>query len=184
MTGWYSAAARIVEAAKVGHLAAFTALYPLMAQARNLSADKFNGRFRWPAWVLFGAALLAAVAISALAAPITSLLFGSEYAASVSLLRVLAWALVPYSLNGFLTLTFLARGHTRPILRGLAASVISLAAIILWLLPLLGSSAAAIAAVAAESAQAIILAAHYVRYTRSSPAVPELQYGLVPQAND
>lgn len=184
VTGWYSAAARIVEAAKIGHLAAFTALYPLMAQARNISAAKFNRQFRWPAWILFGAACLAAVALSTLAAPIVRLLFGSDYAASAPLLRIFAWALIPYSLNGLLTLAFLARGRTRPILGGLAASIISLAAITLWLLPFLGSSAAAIAALAAESVQAIILAIHYVRYTSSTSAVPELQYGLVPQAND
>ncbi len=168
-TGWFSAAARLVEAAKLGHVAAFTALYPLMAQARSASSSDFTRSFRFPFWFLLASATIAAVVISAFSAPLTGILYGAGYAGAAPLLRIIAWCLVPYSVNGFLTLVFLARGHTLAILRALAAATLTLAVATLWLVAAIGTRGAALAALAGETAQAVVLTFEYFRV--SHPAL-------------
>src|SRR5258706_131758 len=72
LAGWFSAAQRAVEAAKTGHLAVFTAVYPAMAQAQANS----DGKTTWSmtlqlSWkLLISAAALAALALSLFAAPL------------------------------------------------------------------------------------------------------------------
>jgi len=181
VTGWFSAASRVVEAAKMAHIAVFTALFPIMAQARSATASDFARAFRLPWWLLLGGASLVAFAISGLAAPVAGILYGPAYAASAPLLRILAWSLIPYSINGFLTLAYLARGHTHGILRALAAATVVLVVLTLWLFPHAGASGAALAALAAEIVQTIVLALHVSHLGRIVPAASDLRSRLSTQ---
>jgi O-antigen/teichoic acid export membrane protein len=101
LAGWFSAAQRAVEAAKTGHLAVFTALYPAMAQAK---ADA-EGKTAWMttlrrSWkVLLSLAVLAALGLSVLAEPLVRLLYGAEYEPAVPALRILAWMMVPFTVG-------------------------------------------------------------------------------------
>lgn len=110
-TGWFSAALRVVEFAKTAHLAAFTVLYPALAKSQNRLKD-----FRAFWLVLLTGAFVAALGISLLAAPLTLVLFGAEYATSTPLLRLLAWMLVPFTVSTSLTLAFVAAHKERPVL--------------------------------------------------------------------
>ena len=47
MTGWYSAAARVVEAARMGHVAVLTALYPAMANAKGKQDARVTFSLSW-----------------------------------------------------------------------------------------------------------------------------------------
>lgn len=80
-----------------------------------------------------------------------------------------------------MTLVFLAHAQTTGIFRALVGSTLALAALTVWLLPVAGASGAAFAALAAEVVQSVILALHYGRLGRTSPASPEPQYGLSTQ---
>ncbi len=182
VSGWFSAAARVVEAAKMGHLAAFTALYPLMAQARSKTASDFARTFRWSWWLLLAAASIAAVLISSFAASIVAVLYGSAYAGSGSLLRIIAWCLVPYSVNGFLALVFLARGQVTALLRASAIATLALGALTSWLVPNVGPTGAGLAALGAEIIQAIVLGLEYLRAGRSVAASLAPRYDLSTQA--
>ena len=181
VTGWFSAAARVVEAAKMVHIAVFTAIFPMMAQARSAPTADFARALRLPWLILLGGALLAALAISSCAAALADLLYGPAYAASVPLLRILAWTLIPYSINGFLTLAYLARGHTGSILRALAAATIALVVLTVWLFPLAGAPAAALAALSAEIIQAIVLALHLGQARHLVPSASDGRYRLSTQ---
>lgn len=158
-TGLFSAAARTVEASKTVHLALFAALYPAMALARNQAVpgrDLSDG-IRTSRNLLLAASAAGAAILFAFARPVVSLLYGSAYLASVPVLRILAWTLVPFTLNSYLTLSFLASNRELLVARALAASLLGLLVLNLWLIPAMGPTGGAWAALTAECVQAVIL---------------------------
>jgi O-antigen/teichoic acid export membrane protein len=92
-TGLFSASLRMLDAAKLGHMAALTAVYPEMARVKGLQPHLQKG-YRW---LLAGAVVFSAL-LHLLAPSIMKLLFGSEYASSSAALQILAWAIIPYFL--------------------------------------------------------------------------------------
>ena len=155
--GWFSAGTRLIEAAKIGHVAVFTALYPAMAQSRTEGGAHWSRNFRFPGLALLGGAAIAATGLSLLAGPLVSILFGREYIAATGIVRILAWMLIPYTLNSFLTLGFLARGEERAVVLALGLSTLALTTLTLWWVPLGGAAGAAWAALCAEVVQAALL---------------------------
>jgi O-antigen/teichoic acid export membrane protein len=155
-TGWFSAALRAVEFAKTAHLAVFTVLYPAMANSKGRWKD-----FRLVWLILLTGALTAALGISLLASPLTLVLFGVEYAASIPVLRLIAWMLVPFTINTYLTLTFVATNREKPVLIALSASLLILILLnILWT-PRFGILGAGWAMLLAECIQAGMLLVQY-----------------------
>jgi O-antigen/teichoic acid export membrane protein len=170
MTGWFAAAARTVEAAKLFHIAAFTALYPELAKSAAAEASAWKGtetlhgrgavfaQRQLP--LLLGAAAAIALGLSLLAAPLTGILFGDGYAPAVPALRILAWVLVPYTMTTFLSLALLAANRERIVLRGLVTGLLALVLLNLLLVPLAGLRGASWACLAAEVLQASVLIGH------------------------
>ena len=150
LTGLFSVSQRAVEAAKTGHVAIFTALYPAMAQEHNES-------FRLPWILLLIGAALGAVTLSALARPLVQILFGAEYEASIPALQILAWILIPYTVSTFLTLKFIALKKETPVLRASLASLILLAVFNVYLIPRAGLIGASASALSIEMIQAGLL---------------------------
>jgi O-antigen/teichoic acid export membrane protein len=162
-TGWFSAAQRVVEFAKTAHLAVFTVLYPEMANSGGGLKD-----FRVVWLFLLTGALAIAVSIFLLASPLTLVLFRTEYAASIPLLRLLAWMLVPFTINTYLTLAFVAANREKPVLIALTTSLLALILFnILWT-PSFGILGAGWAMLLAECIQAGML---LVRYPKKSHVV-------------
>jgi len=120
-TGLFSAAQRVVEFAKTGHLAVFTALYPALAKS---PANIYLFRSVWV--LLLSGAGLAALGISLMAQPLIALLFGAEYVVSVAVLHILAWALIPFTISTFLTLALLARHKESVVLVALTVAMVAL----------------------------------------------------------
>lgn len=162
-TGYYSAAARVVEAAKIGHVAVFTALYPLMAQVHATGKPHWIGAFGLPVLLLSGGAIIASFILSWMAKPFIFILFGPGYITSVPPLQILAWMLIPYTVNSFLSLAFLAEGDATIIMIALAATIITLAILTIWLDPLMNIKGAAWAALFSETLQSIILSGCYFK---------------------
>jgi O-antigen/teichoic acid export membrane protein len=156
-TGWFSAGARLIEAAKIGQVAVFTALYPLMAQASRTQGANWSRSLRLPGLFLLGGALIAALGLYTLARPLVVLLYGAQYLSAIPVVRILAWILVPYALNNFLTLAFLARGQESVIGRALILSILSLALLTFRWAPSSGVLGAASAALCAEIVQSVAL---------------------------
>jgi len=154
MTGLFSVSQRIVEGAKTGHAAIFTALYPAMAQNKNRS-------FRLSWILLLVGAGLGAITLSALAKPVTLILFGAEYEASIPALQILTWILIPYAVNTFLTLKFVASKNEKPVLQASLASLILLIVLNIYWIPRAGLIGAAWSALIAEIIQASLLIAYW-----------------------
>ncbi len=150
LTGWFSVAQRSVEATKTAHAAVFTALYPAMAQNKK---ETFH--LSWM-FLLLGAGI-GAITLSVLATPLTLILFGSEYEASVPALQILAWVLIPYTISTFLTLKFVASNQETPVLRASLVSLAILAVSSIWWIPRAGLSGASSSVLIAESTQAGLL---------------------------
>jgi O-antigen/teichoic acid export membrane protein len=170
MVGLFSAGARVVEAARMGHVAVLTALYPAMA---NTNQIKLSGTFR-VSWLLL--LLLSAVGstlIFLFAKPVVEIFFGTEYVLSVPVLKVLAFTLMPYTVNSFLSLLFLAWKRERSVLRILMASLVILFTLNLWLIPRVGQLGAGWAILVAEIAQAILFLLAWLRSPlRQMDAIP------------
>jgi len=158
ITGLFSAGLRVVEASKSAHQAAFTSLYPLMAQDGAGSSSGQTGEAIQLSWrLLLTSAIALALSLSLLAGPLVELLYGTEFAATTPILRILAWMLIPYTVNSFLTLAFVARKREIAVSLALMASLLGLGIMSLAWIPAYGLEGAAWAALGAESLQAIIL---------------------------
>jgi O-antigen/teichoic acid export membrane protein len=159
LTGWFSAALRTVEASKTVHLAVFTALYPAMAQDLTpMSAPDrkapWKGAFGVSWWLLLGGAAITSLALFTLAQPLALFLYGAEYEASILPIRILAWVLIPFTVNNFLSLSLLAGQKEVIILRVQFIGLLVLGALTAWWIPLWGLPGACLACLVAESVQA------------------------------
>jgi O-antigen/teichoic acid export membrane protein len=162
MTGWYSGTARVVEAAKTAHLAAFTALYPAMAEeslpevrgTRSVQLP-WQGTFRFTWLLLLAGAAAAALVLSLGAGPVMLLLFGTGFGPSAQALQVLVWILLPFTINTFFSLALLAQHCEKAVMR---VQVFGLAALVLlsaWAIPHWGLLGACLASLLAESLQTV-----------------------------
>jgi len=153
--GWFSAAARVVEAARIGHIAILTALYPAMANADvNKGAVK---AFQLPWLLLMVGAIGIAILLFVIAKPLVDIFFGPEYLPSVPVLKILALTLLPYAINSFLALAFLAERKEKVVVRALLVSLIILVTMNIWLIPRAGLVGAGWAMLIAEVIQAAFL---------------------------
>jgi O-antigen/teichoic acid export membrane protein len=158
-TGFFSAAARTVEASKTIHLAIFAALYPAMALARSdgLHQKKLMQSIRASRNVLLAGGIIGALILFVFANPIIALLYGGEFHASAPVLQILAWALIPFTINNYLTLSFVASKQEWLVGRALAASLLGLLILNLWWIPVWGPVGSAWATLLAECLQSMIL---------------------------
>jgi O-antigen/teichoic acid export membrane protein len=178
-TGIYSAALRAVEASKTAHLAIFAALYPAMAEGvslrapqerSNLFANKEIASSGFDAHVstllamtypklLLAAATMISLILSLLAKQLVLLLYGNEFNESTGVLKILAWVLIPFTINTYLTLSFLASDRERLLGRTLTVSLLGLLLLNLWWIPAKGPTGSAWAALIAECLQSVLLLA-------------------------
>lgn len=157
-TGLFSAAARTLEATKTAHLAVLAALYPAMALAGSPSAQAGLARsIRASRNVLLAGGAAGALILFAFAGPLIRLLYGGEYQPSEPILRVLAWTLIPFTINSYLTLSFVAAHREWFVGRALAVSLVALFILNLWQIPAEGALGSAWAVLIAESIQAAAL---------------------------
>ena len=164
-TGWFSAAMRTVEASQFVHIALLGALFPIMSFA-FLSGSQVSRENRkalaasW--WFLLAVGISAAVLLFFFSTPLISLVFGEEFTPSILALRILAWLMIPFSINIFLSALLISARQERLVLTIFLASLVILVMLDLLLIPAFGLVGACIAALVSESIQAVIFI-----YTRS-----------------
>lgn len=156
ITGLFSASARVLDASKLGHMSALSAMFPEMARENSLERNFSNATKRNYA-LLFFAAILLSLVIFFFAKPIIYFLFGEEFVSSVDALQVMAWMIVPYFIVTYYSLAFVAIQIERPVLIALSTSLILLAVLLIWWSPLYGLPGAAFAILCAEIFQAVFL---------------------------
>jgi O-antigen/teichoic acid export membrane protein len=157
VTGHYSAALRPVEALQVGHVALLGALFPVMARSnagrrsgKPHSKDLFS--LAWGLLLVAGGVIAAGLFLSA--TPLVNLLFGPEFTPAIPALRLLAWTLIPFSVNIYLSSELLSAGQDRKVAFALSISLLLLFSLNLAWIPRWGLLGASLAAFAAEAVQA------------------------------
>ncbi|MGB8643996.1 MAG: oligosaccharide flippase family protein [Anaerolineae bacterium] len=156
-TGWFSAAARIVEALKIVPQALLGALFPMLA--RSAVGNHSTRLTRMSMELSVGFCLIAAALLALLAGPLVYFIYGDSFSTAIRALQILAWSLVPYALTANITLEMISQGHEWPVFRlTLIAVLIALLAFAL-LIPALGLIGACWASLIAESAQAVLFVA-------------------------
>lgn len=162
-TGIFSAASRLVEAVKLGHIALLGALLPALSGLHSKPNTKRSESievarlFQQTAAGLLILGLAGAISLAFFAHPLISLIYGTRYQAAVPALRLLAWILVPYSASAVLTIDLISRGNERWVTTALGVSLAAGIALNLAWVPGLGLQGACLAALAAECVQAVIL---------------------------
>ena len=159
--GVFSAALRVSEAARMGHVAVFTVLYPAMANARRDQPSENALKYSW--LLLLAVSAAGSLLLFLLAKPIVDIFFGAEYGASVAVLKILALALIPYTVNAYLSLTLLAKKQEQIILRVMVVSLLALFALNLWLIPRVGEVGAGEAVLVTEIVQAILFSLAWMK---------------------
>jgi O-antigen/teichoic acid export membrane protein len=148
-----------VEAPKVVHIALLGALFPAMSQAHAQATGgrehaPFGSAFSLSAGGLFAIATLAAIALFFFAEPIILLLYGGRFAQAAIALKILCWALIPFTASQYIATKFLAQGREKQVVIALFASIAVLFTLTIWALPRWGIGGAAWAVLFAEAAQA------------------------------
>lgn len=156
--GLFSAVARVTEAGKLGHLSAFTAIYPEMTRD-----DNFGKQHKGLA-PLLGVAFLISVIIFFFAELIIRFLFGAEFTSAVSTLRVLVWCIPPYVLVTYASLVLVALGFEKPVLHSLLIALTVLLLLLVGLTIQFGNVGSALAVLFAEFVHAALLWFQWRKY--------------------
>ena len=121
--------------------------------------------------------LVRSVLVLLLASPLVLILFGAEYSQSIPVMRLLAWMLVPFTVNTYLTLTLVAANREWPVLVALAAGLAALVALSFLWMPRFGLIGAGWAVFSSESLQAGMLLVQYRTKSPTDMASPALPIG-------
>lgn len=151
MVGWFSVGIRVIEATRIGHIAALTALYPAMASAKVTKDSIRAFQLSWSLLLVIAGTWT--LILSCFAGPMVEILFGKEYRPSIPVLRILSFTLIPYTINSFLSVAFLVEKGEKVVVRAVFVSLIILLLLNLWLIPRAEQIGAAWALLVAEALQ-------------------------------
>lgn len=141
--GYFSAAARFVEAARLIPNAFFGALFPALAA---LAANRALMRqtFRRGMWGLGAFGVAAGVGFSVLALPLILLAYGEAFQPAAIVLQVLGWSLLFSIMRGARTLYLYALGQERRVNWVNGIVLVVQGALSLLLIPLMGAAGVAL----------------------------------------
>ncbi len=140
--GWYAAASRLVEAARMAPSALFVALFPRLASLVN-DQVAFQRLFRRASVGVFIYAVIIGLLSFVGARSAIRLIFGAAFDNSVAVLMILAWALVPGLLRALLTLQLYAYKQEQRVNLLIGLALAFQIAVGLVLIPAYGPSGAA-----------------------------------------
>ena len=154
--GYFTAASRFTEAARLVPNAYFGALFPALAA---LAADRLllERTARRSAFGLAAFGLFCGLGFALLAVPLIALVFGAEFSAAGPVLAVLGWSLGFSLLRGGRTLYWYARGAEGYVNGVNGAALVLQGALCLALLPSGGAVAAAWIQVIVEALALLLL---------------------------
>lgn len=160
-TGMFSAALRLTDAGKLGHLSAFTALYPEMTR------DESFGRQNTGLRSLSVIAVLVSLFLFLSADPALKFLFGDEFVTAVPALRILAWVVPAYVFVTYMSLGLVAIGREQAVLNPLLAALAVLVLLLAFLTKPFGITGSALAVLSAEIVHAFLLWRQWRRHVVS-----------------
>ena len=152
-TGLFASASRILDGMKFGHYAVLGALLPALSRETIYSKQNYRMAFVG----MLGASILLAGIVTLLAHPLIFFLFGDKYTSAESLLIVLIWSLVPYTISAFISVNLVARNREGDLLKATLYSLLLFVLLYFYLINRYALPGAAWAALIGESIQALIL---------------------------
>jgi len=144
--GYYSPAYKIYELGLMLPTIICVVIYPIFIRRYKESFGVFCEMHHSFTRFLFGLGLPAAIILAVLAGRLITLFFGPEYAASASVMRLLAFAMLLMAQDQLMALVLLSSGRENLDLKTLAFSFGFNLLLLLVLIPSLGSLGAALAA--------------------------------------
>ncbi len=154
VTGWYSASARLVEGLKLGHFSLLNGLMPEMS--RPISAERKRmmtlSLYGLTAWSFF-----VAVVVTLFANPIVAMIYGEAFKPSIMILKIIVWALVPYTFSSYFSVSLIMRGAEVVVLNANLICLVASVFLYVFLISAFGVHGAAWAALMLETLLASIL---------------------------
>ena len=161
-TGWYAAASRVIEPVKMLHFAVLGALLPALAHLTTSATDPQQAHlaarvFQRSLSFLLAISALVVLLVMVFAEPLVTVLFGVTYTPSAALVKILAVSLIPYTISAAWSVRLVAQGQERRVTWALALSLAVAFILNRWLIPVYGSSGAALTVVISEGTFAVAL---------------------------
>ncbi len=147
-TGWFSAAARLMEGFKLGHFALLNGLMPEMSRPETVQRQR---TLRSSLFGLLLWSLIPVVVIVFLADPIIRIIYGEAFGPAAQVIRVIVWVLIPYTFSSYLSMTLSMRGAESVVLNANLICLMAAIMIYLLLIPRYGLPGAAWGTLAVES---------------------------------
>jgi len=163
-SGFLSAASRLVEGIKIAHFSVSNSLMPTMARPNSTQTDS---TLRFSLFFLLLWSFTFALFLMFFASSVVELIYGSSYSASIIVLQVTGWVLIPYTFSIYYSLKLTMRGFETLVLK---ANLITLpCAIVLYfaLIVKFGLLGSVWGVLVNEIMLAFLLFFFYYRLTRS-----------------
>ncbi len=158
--GIYTAGYRLFDVACLVPSTAASVVYPVLARMRH-QREGSEARLTNDSLTALLIAVLPIVLVMSFGAPgIVSILYGAPFAATIPVLAILSWALVPYAADTLLGHAMLAADRQRDDVRLVGLGVLANLTANLLLIPIFGPTGAAVASVISGA----VLAGLHVRY--------------------
>ncbi len=148
--GWYSAAYKPVTVALAVPLACFGALFPGLARTHAEGKQQMIQLVRRSLRLTTALVLPVGVLGSFLAAPLILVMFGPEYARSVTALQILCWSAVLVTIRSNFKHSLTAAKHSAEDLKSSSAAIVVNIVLNLAFIPAWGAPGAAIATVLSD----------------------------------
>lgn len=149
--GLYAAAVKLSEIWYLIPVVICISLFPAIINSRKTSLKSYYNRLKKLFSLVFVLSVIIAIIVSVLARPIIYVLFGSNYAESVSVLRIYSWSIIGFFLGTVASYYLLAENYMKIYLfSSLFVAVLNIVLNIL-LIPKMGLNGAAIATVISYS---------------------------------
>jgi O-antigen/teichoic acid export membrane protein len=149
--GLYEAAHKLIRFGAVAARCFTTAVFPTIARLHVDAKETFQQVNLHSTKYILAAILPVVIAITLLAPQIVLLAFSQEYAASIPVLQILAWILIPQFLNPFLSHVLFARGDQRQSLITAALALATFLAASMLFIPSWGAVGTACTALVAAT---------------------------------
>jgi len=150
---------RVAEGARTGHVALYSALFPVMAGATTGRGDRAAEALRWSWWASVAASVLIAAALVVLGPVMIAVLYGPDFGPAGPALAILALSVVPSTAATWRSLALLAAHREPAVLRAVVVGVVILAVLLAVLVPAVGWIGACWAVLLADVGQLTVLVA-------------------------
>jgi PST family polysaccharide transporter len=158
-TGLFSSITRVVDGLKLGHYAILGALLPALSSGNSASWNSFRKAFI----LLMAVSLFFSAILTFLASPIILLLYGKDFIQASSLLVLLGWSLLPYTISSFVSYSLIVLGYESDVVKSSLVSLFGNVILYLALIPFAGLRGAIWSALIGECLQASVFTVYYLR---------------------